>query len=131
MARNGVAQPVIGSARELYRILALHLLGCGRGVGEHLHVDSGGVHFLDAQSVEILEAAPDRGRTRALHDAEFGHNGCVAIMLLQRDDERLACGHAPHPFLGSPAIAWISTIKSGQASSFTPISVIAGNGSLR
>ena len=48
-------QPVVDAARDRGRGFGGQLLRRGRAVREHLHVDAGLVHLLDAQRAEIVQ----------------------------------------------------------------------------
>jgi len=60
-------QPVVDAAGQRSRSLSRQFLGRWRAVREHLNVDAGLVHLLDADAGEIVE--PDRLLARA---AGFG-----------------------------------------------------------
>ena len=55
VGRADLGQAVVDRARQVGRDLDRQLLGRGRAVREHLDVDAGLVHFLDAQGAQIVE----------------------------------------------------------------------------
>ena len=83
---HGGVQPVVDAPRQRHGVGAGQLLGRGRAMRQHLDVDAGLVHLLDAQLAEIVQ--PLRGIARPPgFDARIGRRQFgIPIVLLQRDD---------------------------------------------
>ena len=77
-------QPIVHPLRQRDGAVAGQLLGRGRAVGEHLDVDAGLVHLLEAPLAELEHAVHDRGI--GLDLAEMLDQLVVVIVLLDRDD---------------------------------------------
>ena len=91
--------PVVALARHADRGLAGDALRRWRALRQHLVVDAGLVHLLETQRPQIVEPGADMIVLAALHVA--GHRGDhvgVVIMLLERDDIRLAGHRRPRSF---------------------------------
>ena len=94
MGAAGLVEAVIGLAGESDSALGVHLLHRGRAMRQHLNIDAGLVHLLDAQLAEVAEPL---GNARRRTGARIGgrvkrlHLG-VQVMLFEGDDERLL-GH--------------------------------------
>ena len=83
---DGLVQPVVDAARQLGRDVLAELLGRGRAVRQHLDVDPGFIHLLQAHAAQVLQAL-ERSRLRG---SRRGRCRCFAnsaseIMLFQRD----------------------------------------------
>ena len=68
--RSGCARTVSASRSlamraSAHRGLGVHLLQPGIGVRQHLHVDAGLVHLLDAEAGEVVQALGDGGKLPA------------------------------------------------------------------
>ena len=89
MLGDGGRQPVIDPLGDRDRHVGAEFLGRGRGVRNHLHVDAGLVHFLEAKLAEVEQAL---GQFRLASGVEAGEQGGelrVPIVLFQRDDRTL------------------------------------------
>ena len=61
---DDLVQPVVGAARERHRGLGVEALRGGRAVRQHLHVDAGLVHLLQAQLAEVVQPLAMLGAPR-------------------------------------------------------------------
>ena len=90
MRAHRLRQPVVGLPRQAHRGLRIrHLLHRRRGVGDHLQVDAGLVHFLDATLAKVLQPLHQRWRAVGIERTVGGAHVRILEMLFERDDERL------------------------------------------
>jgi len=61
VAPDGAGQQVIGDAGERQRDIGREILRTRLGLGEHLHVDTGGIHLRQPKLAEIAQPF---GRTK-------------------------------------------------------------------
>ena len=117
-------QPVVDPARQRHRDVGGDLLRRRRAVGEHLHVDAGLVHLLDAQRAEIEQALVGLARPPGFDAGEMGGHLRVPVVLLDRDHRTLRLvqhvrcvslaielrlsyrGRGPAPSSVSPNLLW-------------------------
>ena len=89
MGGAGRGEPVVDAAHQRGRAVGRQLLRRGRAVRDHLHVDAGLVHLLDAQRAEIEQPLHLRpGPAGFETDVGLGHLG-VPVVLLDGDDRAI------------------------------------------
>jgi hypothetical protein len=84
-----------GWARQAHRDLGLHLLQPRVGVRQHLQVDAGLVHFLEAQFADVVEPLDQPRRVLRVDAGKVPLYLGIEVMLLQRDDVGLGCHLSP------------------------------------
>ena len=85
----GRREPVVDAANQRGRAFGRQLLRRRRAVRDHLHVDAGLVHLLEAQRAEIEQPVHLRSGPAGFQpDVGLGQLG-VPVMLLDRDDRAI------------------------------------------
>jgi len=91
MGANGLVQAVVRALRERHRGRRIEALRRGRAVRDHLRVDSGFVHFLQAQRAQVVQPPAQLG-VACLAGPEGLRDVGVPVMLFECDDKGSVLG---------------------------------------
>jgi len=80
---HNIGQTIIGLAGQAHRRLRFHFLRAGRAVRQHLHINTGVIHFLDAQIGNVLQTFFDLGKSFAFTAGKMRHQVAIPIMLFK------------------------------------------------
>ena len=95
MRQDSFIEPVIGAASQPHRGFPVHLLHARIGVGQHLHIDAGGIHLGDAALTDIVEALGDPRRMLRVGAGVMPLHLGIEVVLLKRNDVGLRCHLSP------------------------------------
>ena len=84
-----LGEAVIDPARDIGRDVGRQLLGRGRAVRQHLDVDAGLVHLLDAERAEIIEPLVGLVAAAGFRTGKMLGELGVPIMLFDGDDRTI------------------------------------------
>ena len=107
MALHRLVETVVDAARQRHSGRGVDPLEAGDRMRQHLEVDAGFVHLLEAQGAEIVEPLLDAARrTAGARPAGVPLYLGVLIMLFERNDVGFVHGHRFLPSVIAPRHSW-------------------------